>query len=65
MKGTWAEGRVRAKTGTISAASHLAGYLETRSGRRLAFAILCHDFVGSAQPWRALQDRFCAAVAEL
>jgi D-alanyl-D-alanine carboxypeptidase/D-alanyl-D-alanine-endopeptidase (penicillin-binding protein 4) len=65
MKGTAAERRVFAKTGTISAVSNLAGYVDTRSGRRLAFAILCQNFVGSAKPWRALQDRVCAALAEL
>jgi D-alanyl-D-alanine carboxypeptidase/D-alanyl-D-alanine-endopeptidase (penicillin-binding protein 4) len=65
MKGTAAERRVSAKTGTISAVSNLAGYVETRSGRRLAFAILCQNFVGPARPWRQLQDRICAELAEL
>ncbi|MEC8252277.1 MAG: D-alanyl-D-alanine carboxypeptidase/D-alanyl-D-alanine-endopeptidase [Planctomycetota bacterium] len=65
MQGTPAAGRVFAKTGTISGVSNLAGYVDTRSGRRLAFAILCHDFVGSPAPWRALQDRFCSAMAAL
>ncbi len=65
MKGTAAEGRVFAKTGTISAVSNLAGYIDTRSGRRLAFAVLCQNFVGSARPWRALQDRICALLASL
>lgn len=65
MKGTAAEGRVFAKTGTISAVSNLAGYIETKSGRRLAFAILCQNFVGPARPWRDLQDRICAELAGL
>ena len=65
MNGTAAEARVFAKTGTISAVSNLAGYVDTRSGRRLAFAILCQNFVGSAKPWRALQDQVCAALATL
>ena len=65
MQGTAAEGRVFAKTGTISAVSNLAGYVETRSGRRLAFAILCQNFVGAAKPWRDLQDRICAALAAM
>ncbi len=65
MKGTAAEGRVFAKTGTISAVSNLAGYVDTRSGRRLAFAVLCQNYVGAAAPWRALQDRFCARLAGL
>jgi len=65
MQGTVAEGRVQAKTGTISGVSNLAGYVTTKSGRRLAFAILVQNFVGSAAPWRALQDSFCARLAEL
>ena len=65
MKGSAAEGRVLAKTGTISAVSNLAGYVDTRSGRRLAFALLCQNFVGSARPWRQLQDELCAMLAEL
>ncbi|MCK5941514.1 MAG: D-alanyl-D-alanine carboxypeptidase/D-alanyl-D-alanine-endopeptidase [Planctomycetes bacterium] len=64
MKGTAAEGRVFAKTGTISAVSNLAGYIETRSGRHLAFAVLCQNFVGPAGPWRDLQDRICALLAD-
>src|SRR5690606_7946245 len=48
MRGTPAEGRVRAKTGTISGVSGLAGYVTTASGRRLAFAILVQNFVGPA-----------------
>lgn len=59
MGGTAAEGVVRAKTGTISAVSALAGYLETADGEPLAFAIMCQNFVGSAGPWRALQDQIC------
>ncbi|MFK7739883.1 MAG: D-alanyl-D-alanine carboxypeptidase/D-alanyl-D-alanine-endopeptidase [Planctomycetota bacterium] len=63
MKATAAEGRVFAKTGTVSAVSNLAGYIDTKSGRRLAFAIMCQSFVGSAKPWRDLQDRICASLA--
>ncbi len=63
MRATAAEGRVRAKTGTISGVSNLAGYIDTQSGRKLAFVILVQNFVGSAARWRALQDEFCAALA--
>ena len=65
MQQTAAEGRVRAKTGTVSAVSNLAGYIDSRSGRRFAFAILCQNFVGKAGPWRDLQDRICAVLADL
>lgn len=65
MRGTSAEGRVRAKTGTLSGVSGLAGYVTTMSGRRLAFAVLVQNFVGPAAPWRALQDSFCVRLAAM
>ena len=65
MRGTAAEGRVHAKTGTISGVSNLAGYVTTESGRKLAFAIMVQNYVGSSKPWRELQDAFCVQLAEL
>ncbi|MGE3173493.1 MAG: D-alanyl-D-alanine carboxypeptidase/D-alanyl-D-alanine-endopeptidase [Planctomycetota bacterium] len=65
MRDTEAHGRVRAKTGTISGVSNLAGYVDTASGRHLAFAILVQNFVGSSTPWRSVQDDLCVRLAEL
>ena len=65
MRDTTAQGCVRAKTGTISGVSNLAGYVTTRSGRQLAFAILVQNFVGSSAEWRRVQDAFCVQLAEL
>lgn len=65
MLETAAKGRVHAKTGTISGVSNLAGYVTTESGRNLAFAIMVQNYVGSAKPWRELQDAFCVELAEL
>lgn len=65
MQDSAAKDRVRAKTGTVSAVSNLAGYIDTRSGRRLAFAMLCQNFAGSPKPWRTLQDRVCAVLADM
>jgi D-alanyl-D-alanine carboxypeptidase/D-alanyl-D-alanine-endopeptidase (penicillin-binding protein 4) len=63
MKGTPAEANVRAKTGTFTEASALSGIVYTRSGEPLAFSLLMNQFLGSATPIRALQDRFCAILA--
>jgi D-alanyl-D-alanine carboxypeptidase/D-alanyl-D-alanine-endopeptidase (penicillin-binding protein 4) len=61
MRGTAASGRCRAKTGTLSGVSGLAGYCKTRSGKRAAFALL----MNSVNVWtaRRLQDRIAAELA--
>jgi serine-type D-Ala-D-Ala carboxypeptidase/endopeptidase (penicillin-binding protein 4) len=50
LRGTAAEGRVTAKTGTLRQVAALAGYVTTRSGARLAFAVAAnhHTAKGSA-----------------
>ena len=44
LKGTAAEGRVRAKTGTIAGVKSFAGYVKSVSGRELIFAIIVNDY---------------------
>jgi serine-type D-Ala-D-Ala carboxypeptidase/endopeptidase (penicillin-binding protein 4) len=60
MRGTPAQGRCRAKTGTLVGVSNLAGYCTSRSGARTAFAILMAGSVWTAHP---LQNRMAAALA--
>ena len=43
LRGTAAQGRVLAKTGTVRLANALAGYLTASSGEHLAFAILLNN----------------------
>jgi D-alanyl-D-alanine carboxypeptidase/D-alanyl-D-alanine-endopeptidase (penicillin-binding protein 4) len=57
MKGTPAEGKLRAKTGTMKGLSALAGYTVTSDGEPLAFSMIMQNFVGSDQRVRDLQDR--------
>jgi serine-type D-Ala-D-Ala carboxypeptidase/endopeptidase (penicillin-binding protein 4) len=57
MKGTAAEGRVKAKTGTLKGLSALAGYATTADGEPLAFSMIMENFVGPAQRIQELQDR--------
>jgi D-alanyl-D-alanine carboxypeptidase/D-alanyl-D-alanine-endopeptidase (penicillin-binding protein 4) len=61
MRGTPASGRCRAKTGTLSGVSALAGYCKTRSGKRTAFAVL----MNGVNVWtaRRIQDRIAAELA--
>ena len=46
MRGTPAEGNVRAKTGTMTNIRTLAGYVRTRDGETLAFAVMADGFEG-------------------
>ncbi len=46
MKGSAAEGRIRAKTGTIASVKSFAGYVHTVTGRNLIFSLIVNDFDG-------------------
>ena len=58
MIGTEGEGNVRAKTGTVTGISSLAGYLTTVNGHILAFAII-NQGVSSSAIGRTFQDNIC------
>ena len=64
MRGTAAEGNVRAKTGTMSNIRSLAGYARTRDGENLAFAILVNNFEGSAVAATQTIDRIAVRLSE-
>jgi D-alanyl-D-alanine carboxypeptidase/D-alanyl-D-alanine-endopeptidase (penicillin-binding protein 4) len=61
MRGTIAQDRCHAKTGTLLAVSALAGYCDTTGGHRVAFAMI----MGTARITRAhgIQDRMARAIA--
>jgi D-alanyl-D-alanine carboxypeptidase/D-alanyl-D-alanine-endopeptidase (penicillin-binding protein 4) len=65
MKGTVAEGRVRAKTGTMSHVRSLAGYVTTLQGETMAFAMIANDFRVPAAEIDGLMDRALERIVQL
>jgi serine-type D-Ala-D-Ala carboxypeptidase/endopeptidase (penicillin-binding protein 4) len=64
MRGTAAEGRVLAKTGTLNLANALAGYATTRRGARLAFAAFVNNHARRGPEAVAALDALAAALVE-
>jgi D-alanyl-D-alanine carboxypeptidase/D-alanyl-D-alanine-endopeptidase (penicillin-binding protein 4) len=64
MRGTAAEGNVRAKTGTMTNVRTLAGYVRTRDGETLAFAIMADAFEGPGAAAVDAIDRIAVRLAD-
>lgn len=58
------KGKIRAKTGTESGVTSLAGYIYTKDQRTLAFAIMINGFVDAPSKYKALEDKICTALVE-
>jgi len=63
MIGTPAQNNVHAKTGTLSQARALSGYVTGRSGRLYVFSLLMNNFPGNARSAGAVQDQFVEYLA--
>jgi D-alanyl-D-alanine carboxypeptidase/D-alanyl-D-alanine-endopeptidase (penicillin-binding protein 4) len=63
MKGAFTNGNVRAKTGTLTGISSLAGYCTAANGHQLAFAIINQGVLRNASG-RTFQDKVCTALCE-
>lgn len=61
MKGSFAAGNVKAKTGTLTGISSLAGYCTAANGHTLCFAIINQGLMRAANG-KAFQDRLCDAL---
>ena len=63
LAGTPAEGRVRAKTGTVDNVRAIAGYVDTASGETLAFSIIANNFTVPASAIDAAADQALVRLA--
>ena len=63
MKEPYVNGKVRAKTGTLSGISSLAGYAMTPNYHMLAFCIINQGIMKNSDG-RGFQDRVCAALCK-
>lgn len=63
MKESDAAYLLRAKTGTLSIASALSGYVALKSGERVAFSMIVNDYKQPIEEIWSVQDQFGATLA--
>ena len=64
FKGTKAENNVHAKTGTLSQARALSGYVTGATGRLYVFSLLMNNYPGTATTAGHVQDQFVEYLAD-
>lgn len=64
FKGSPAEGRLRAKTGSLNFVAGLVGFVDAADDRTLEFALLANDLPDRTDSGRALQERVGAILAQ-
>jgi D-alanyl-D-alanine carboxypeptidase/D-alanyl-D-alanine-endopeptidase (penicillin-binding protein 4) len=63
FKNTAAENNLRAKTGSLSSAASLGGYLTTAAGERLAFSIMVNNYPRDVEPRTSCIDPIAVLLA--
>ncbi len=63
FKGTAAENNLRAKTGSLSSASSLSGYVRDAAGEELAFSIMVNNFPEDIEPRAVCIDPIAVLLA--
>ena len=63
MRGTAAQGNVKAKTGTVEGVSTLSGYCIAASGNVLCFSIM-NQGIRHTSTGRNFQDRVCRTLVQ-
>ena len=65
MKGTSAQGNVRAKTGTLDKARSLSGYVTTADGHVLLFSALCNNYIVPTRRVDMVTDALATRLASM
>jgi serine-type D-Ala-D-Ala carboxypeptidase/endopeptidase (penicillin-binding protein 4) len=63
MRGSPANGVLRAKTGTLSAVTSLSGYVRTYDGETLVFSMSMQNYLGSGTRYKQIEDRVGSLLA--
>ncbi len=63
MRGTAAENNVRAKTGSLSSAASLGGYVTTAAGEKLVFTIMVNNYPSDLEPRTMVIDPIAVLLA--
>jgi serine-type D-Ala-D-Ala carboxypeptidase/endopeptidase (penicillin-binding protein 4) len=63
MRGTPAQNNLRAKTGSLSSAASLGGYVTTAAGEKLAFAIIVNNYANEVEPRTVCIDPIAVLLA--
>ena len=65
FKGSIAEGKLRAKSGTVSRVKAYSGYVTSKSGREIAFSMMVNNFSCKSSEAKAKLEQLMIALAEL
>ena len=65
LRGTIAQGRVRAKTGSLKGVAALSGYINTLSNETLAFSFLMNDPKNRNKLMKNLQDKMLLMLCQV
>ena len=63
LKNTAAENNLRAKTGSLSSAASLSGYVTTAAGEKLAFSVMVNNYPSDVDPRAACIDPIAVLLA--
>ena len=64
FRGTAGQGRVRAKTGSLTHVSALSGYLDANDGHLLAFSMFVNNYNAGTREIREVMDRIVNALIQ-